>query len=139
MAVRVTSKAPRYGVPAKVSSALTILLLVSACKGGGGTTGLSFNYTSPYAPPPPVSGGVLTAPISAIFSAVQNQTALIDAAAANLLASDSRYLKQKANWYFTNGPLVNRLARPIPAIRFPTLASHSPMRRASPARARLSA
>lgn len=102
MAVRVTSKAPRYGVPAKVSSALTILLLVSACKGGGGTTGLSFNYTSPYAPPPPVSGGVLTAPISAIFSAVQNQTALIDAAAANLLASDSRYLKQKANWYFTN-------------------------------------
>ncbi|MFZ1660604.1 MAG: S8 family peptidase [Paracoccaceae bacterium] len=102
MSVTVISEKRRNRLPAKVSSALTMVLLVSACKGGSGT-GLSFNYTSPYAPPPPVSGGVLTAPINALFAAVNSQTSVIDAAAAQLLATDNRYLRQKANWYFTNG------------------------------------
>ena len=101
MVVRVTSRSCRSRLPAKVCSALTIVVLVSACKGGSGPS-FSFNYTSPYAPPAPVSGGVLTAPINALFAAVNSQTAVIDAAAAHLIATDSRYLRQKTNWYFTN-------------------------------------
>ena len=86
-------------------SALGILLALAACKGGGGTSAF-VNYSSPFAPPAPVSPGVLTAFYKQFFSPAEN------AAAAALLAG-AQYALQNTSWSFTDaqgnpvGPTYN--------------------------------
>ena len=86
-------------------SALGILLALSACKGGGGT-GSFVDFSSPFAPPAPVSPGILTAFYKQFFSPAEN------AAAAALLTS-AQYARQNTRWTFTDpngapvGPTYN--------------------------------
>ncbi len=86
-------------------SALGILLALSACKSGGGT-GTFVDFSSPFAPPAPVSPGILTAFYKQFFSPAEN------AAAAALLTS-AQYALQNTSWTFTDtngtpiGPTYN--------------------------------
>lgn len=73
---------------ARSASVLAALALLAACKGGGGTGGLTFNYGSPYAPP-----AALAASLMGLFYAPAQNPA-VAGIADSLLTSDPRYTRQ---------------------------------------------
>ena len=78
----------RIGSSLRSTSVLATLALLAACKGGGGTGSISFNYGSPYAPPPALSAGLM----GLVYAPAQNP--IVASIANSLLASDPRYTRQ---------------------------------------------
>lgn len=78
------------GSLARTGSALALLVLLAACKGGTGTGGTSFNYGSPHAPPAALAPGLMS------LAYLPARNPLVAGIAAGLLASDPRYTRQNS-------------------------------------------